>query len=43
MDILEAAEQLRNAAEKVAKEKGITVQQAWNEALKDFKKKYGLS
>lgn len=43
MDILEAAQKLREAAEKVAEEKNITVQEAWNEALKDFKKIYGLS
>lgn len=43
MDIREAASQLRNIAIKIANEKGITEQQAWDEALEKFKEEYGLS
>ncbi|MBO3443393.1 hypothetical protein [Clostridium sp. CCUG 7971] len=37
MTILEAAELIRCEAEKIAKEKGITNQEAWKSLLKDIK------
>ncbi|HID1127856.1 hypothetical protein [Clostridioides difficile] len=40
MGILEGAELIRDIAQKIAKEKGITEQEAWNEAIKEFKEKY---
>ncbi|MDI6260450.1 hypothetical protein QJK44_09125 [Clostridioides difficile] len=40
MGILEGAELIRDIAQKIAKEKGITEQEAWKEAIKEFKEKY---
>ncbi|CEN21248.1 hypothetical protein [Paraclostridium sordellii] len=37
MNILQEAEKLRKLAEESAKKRGITVQEAWNEAIKIFK------
>ena len=37
MNILEVAERLRDKAEEIAKEKGITVQEAYFEALEELK------
>ena len=37
MNILETAERLKDKAEEIAKEKGITVQEAYFEALEDLK------
>ena len=37
MNILETAERLKDKAEEIANEKGITVQEAYFEALEDLK------
>ena len=42
MNILEEAERLRQLAEQAAKKRGITVQQAWAEAIEIFKKRNNL-
>ncbi|MDK0695890.1 hypothetical protein P5E93_14900 [Clostridium perfringens] len=42
MDILQEAENLRKLAEKAAKDRGITVQEAWNEAVEIFKSRNKL-
>lgn len=42
MNILEEAESLRNLAEEVAKRENITVQEAWNKVLKEFKQRHNL-
>lgn len=42
MNILQEAESLRNLAEEVAKRENITVQEAWNIALKEFKQRHNL-
>lgn len=36
MGLLDAAEQLRKIAEKKAKEKGVSVQEVWCEAVKEL-------
>lgn len=43
MNILEEAENLRKLAEEAAKKRGITVQEAWNEAVEIFKSRNKLS
>ncbi|HBF0259986.1 TPA: hypothetical protein KOP98_002407 [Clostridioides difficile] len=42
MGILEGAAMIREIAIKIAKEKGITEQKEWPEAVKEFKEKYEL-
>ena len=42
MNILEEAENLRRLAEEAAKKRGITVQEAWNEAIEIFKSRNKL-
>lgn len=43
MNILEEAENLRALAEEAAKTRGITFQEAWNEAVEIFKIRNKLS
>ncbi|WP_255287827.1 hypothetical protein [Clostridioides sp. ZZV14-5902] len=40
MGILEGAQLIRDIAQRISKEKGITEQEAWNEAINEFKEKY---
>lgn len=42
MNILQEAENLRRLAEEAAKKRGITVQEAWNEAVEIFKSRNKL-
>jgi hypothetical protein len=42
MNILEEAENLRKLAEESAKKRGITVQEAWNEAIEIFESRNNL-
>lgn len=42
MNILEEAENLRKLAEEAAKKRGITFQEAWNEAIEIFKSRNKL-
>jgi len=43
MGIIEAATILREIAIEIATKNGITEQQAWDEALEEFKKKYEMN
>ena len=43
MNILEETEKLRKLAEEAAKNRGIAVQEAWNEEIEIFKKRNKLS
>lgn len=40
MGILEDAQLIRDIAQRIAREKGVTEQEAWNEAINEFKEKY---
>lgn len=42
MNILKEADNLRKIAEIVAQKRGITVQEAWDEAIKEFKRRNNL-
>ncbi|MFR3569549.1 MAG: hypothetical protein ACLTUR_16240 [Paraclostridium sordellii] len=42
MNILKEADNLRKIAETVAQKRGITVQEAWDEAIKEFKRRNNL-
>ncbi|WLD27642.1 hypothetical protein CDIFMA2_15240 [Clostridioides difficile] len=40
MGILEGAQLIKDIAQRISREKGITEQEVWNEAVKEFKEKY---
>ncbi|WP_255613378.1 MULTISPECIES: hypothetical protein [unclassified Clostridioides] len=40
MGILEGATKIRDIAKRIAIEKKITEQEAWNDAIKEYKEKY---
>ncbi|EOE7203634.1 hypothetical protein ACKTJW_002341 [Clostridioides difficile] len=40
MGILEGAELIRDIAQRIASEKGVTEQEAWSDAVREFKEKY---
>lgn len=43
MGIIEAARILREIAKEIAMKNGITEQQAWDEALEEFKRQYEMN
>lgn len=40
MGILEDATKIREIAKRIARENGITEQEAWNDAIEEYKEKY---